>query len=355
MNNSIKSINSNEVKIQLNRAEFQKKILIKKIYKEYEIYLKIVRKSIFAYVKKGIFAIYANFCDCDSEKALNSEELVNFLKQNIRFLINSKLPLLTIEQLKLGDISFPHKHLLNEKVLNELIEFKEHQKFYFEYVNELINEKPFDFHCNNSSASYEYYELLNEEEFLSVNFDEKDSLNSFSKQNNVKNDEYILDAVLEIIEEEKPNKLTYHENLNELLNDFFISSENLNFFETIDKAFTNFLLNLSYEINSELFKVNLINKTITEDAFKCLSNNNIIKYPHPFVIRYDLNLNKFSEYINKFSDIYLFNISNIELEFYNLDLSICRNKINELKQRFRLLNKKQIYWKDKELKLNNLN
>ena len=279
---------------------------------------------------------------------------MNFISKSHK-IINSKLPLLTIEQLKLGDISFPKKHLLNEKVLNELIELKEYQKFDFEYVNELINEKSFDFHCNNSSDSYEYYELLNEEEFFSVNFDEKDYLNSFSKQNTVKYNEYINDSVLEIIEETKPNKLTHHENLNELVNDFFISSDNLNFFENIDKAFCNFLLNLSYEINSELFKVNLVNKTITEDAFKCLSNNNIIKHPHPFVIRFDLNLNEFSENINNFPDIYLFNISNIELEFYSIDLSICRNKINELKQRFRLLNKKQIYWKNKELKLNNLN
>ena len=58
---------------------------------------------------------------------------------------------------------------------------------------------------------------------------------------------------------------------------------------------------------------------------------------------------------NKFSDIFLFNISNVELEFYNLELSICRNNINQLKNRFRLLNKKHRYWKNKELTLNNFN
>ena len=81
---------------------------------------------------------------------------------------------------------------------------------------------------------------------------------------------------------------------------------------------------------------------ITEDIFKYLTNNNnnLIKYPNPFVIKYDLNPNRLSEFINKYSDIYLFNISNIELEFYNLDLSICRNKINELKNKFRHINKK---------------
>ena len=67
-----------------------------------------------------------------------------------------------------------------------------------------------------------------------------------------------------------------------------------------------------------------------------------------------LNSSKLSDYNYKQSDIYLFNISNVELEFYNLDLSICINNINKLKKSFRLLDKKEIYWKNKERNLNNL-
>ena len=94
-------------------------------------------------------------------------------------------------------------------------------------------------------------------------------------------------------------------------------------------------------------------RILTEETYKCLSNNNsIIKHPYPFVIRYDLYPDKLSPINNKSSDIYLFNITNVELEFYNLDLSICRNNINELKSRFKLLNKKQRYWKNKELASN---
>ena len=114
-------------------------------------------------------------------------------------------------------------------------------------------------------------------------------------------------------------------------------------------------MNLSYKINSELFKMNLIKKLISEETFKCLSDNfYIVKHPYPFIISYDLIPNKFSRN-NKFSDIYLLNISNVELEFYNFDLSICRNNINELKNRFKLLNKKYRYWKHKEISINNLN
>ena len=39
---------------------------------------------------------------------------------------------------------------------------------------------------------------------------------------------------------------------------FFVSSDNLHLFEFIDKSFCNFLLELSYKVNSELFKINLI-------------------------------------------------------------------------------------------------
>ena len=159
-----------------------------------------------------------------------------------------------------------------------------------------------------------------------------------------------------MIEKTNDNKLNDYKRINDQISNVFISSDNLNFFEFIDKSFSNFLLDLSYEVNAELFKINLIEKKISEETFKCLSNNNyIIKHPHPFVIRYDSNLNKLIENKNSTSNLHLFNINNVELEFYNLNLSTCRNNINELKNRFQLLNKKQRYWKHKEFCLENLN
>ena len=52
--------------------------------------------------------------------------------------------------------------------------------------------------------------------------------------------------------------------------------------------------------------------------------------------------------------MYLFNITNVELEFYNLKLSNCKNNINNLKNRFRVLNKKQRYWQCKLPNLKNI-
>ncbi len=349
MNNSIKDINLKEVKIQLKRAEIQKNILIKNIYKEYEAYFKIVRKSIYPSVEKGIVGIYTNFSNRDSE--LNSRELYIFLKKNISLFINSKLPLITIEQLKLGDIRDPIKQLEDLNVLNKLVKSKEYETVNFDHENELIVNESIEFHCDNNLNSYEYYESLSEDEITSVNLDESNYLNSFSNKISIKKTEdekHTVKAVLELIEESNDNKLNNYEKINEQLSDVFISSDNLNIFEFIDKSFSNFLLNLSYKVNSELFKIKLIKKIISEDTFKCLSNNNyLIKHPKPFVIGYDLN--ELSTKSIKSSNIHLFNITNVELEFYNLDLSICRNNINELKKRLRLLNKKHRYWKNKEL------
>ena len=357
MNNNIKVKNSNQVTIQLKKAEVQKNILIKKIYKEYENYFQIVRNSILTSVKKGIFGLYSDLSV--SNKELNKRELNNFLNKNISLLIHSKLPLITIEQLKLEDISDNQKQLVNLNSIKEMIEFKESPADDFDYENELNTIESLELNCNNNPNTYQYYASLSEDEISSVNLDEISNLSSCSKKyrnKNIENKKYILNSALKLIEDTNDNKSNDFTNIDSQLNDVFISSENLDFFEIIDKSFSHFLLNLSYKINSELFKINLINKIISEDTFKCLSNNNyIIKHPYPFVIKYDLHLNKLPLDINVSSNIYLFNLNNVELEFYNLDLEICRNNLNELKNRFRSLIKKQRYWKHKEIKLINLN
>ena len=55
-----------------------------------------------------------------------------------------------------------------------------------------------------------------------------------------------------------------------------------------------------------------------------------------------------------FSISFIFNCSTVELEFKNLNLSIQRNKINELKSQFQRLIKKETYWRQKEITLNKI-
>ena len=131
-------------------------------------------------------------------------------------------------------------------------------------------------------------------------------------------------------------------------------NQTLNNFDLIDKSLENLLLNLSYNINQELFKANLIKKMISKDSFDYLVGKNfMIKHPYPFVINFELNLNR-SLNGNNFPSIIFFNISTVELEFKNLNLSIKRNKINELKNQFQRLIKKETYWRQKEITLNKI-
>ena len=80
----------------------------------------------------------------------------------------------------------------------------------------------------------------------------------------------------------------------------------------------------------------------------------MIKHPYPFVSNFELNLNRSSLIGNNFPSIILINISTVELEFKNLNLSIQRNKINELKNQFQRLIKKETYWRQKEITLNKI-
>ena len=143
------------------------------------------------------------------------------------------------------------------------------------------------------------------------------------------------------------------ENINQM--DNLPKNKILNNFDLIDKSLENLLLNLSYNINQELFKANLIKKMISKDSFDYLVGKNfMIKHPYPFVINFELNLNRSSLNGQNFQSIIFFNISTIELEFKNLNLSIQRNKINKLKSQFQRLIKKETYWRQKEISLNKI-
>ena len=80
----------------------------------------------------------------------------------------------------------------------------------------------------------------------------------------------------------------------------------------------------------------------------------MIRHPYPFVINFEFNLNRSSSNGNNLPSIIFFNISTIELEFKSLNLSIQKNKINELKNQFQRLIKKETYWRQKEITLNKI-
>ena len=59
MSNFNNYIDLNKINSQLERAEIQKRILSRNIYREYELYLNLVRDLLFISVEKGLNQIYS--------------------------------------------------------------------------------------------------------------------------------------------------------------------------------------------------------------------------------------------------------------------------------------------------------
>jgi len=268
------------------------------------------------------------------------------------------LPFLTVEQLKINEI---------EKDINKEINFtifdsstkKDDQKEKFQYEDGFKLKESTQFEISEDfSNTAEYYPPHNYKKFVSLDLDNNDHNNYLSKNNIFENlgvEKQFISTLLELIGEEKEEKPRHQEkeNINQI--DILPKNQIPNNFDLIDMSLENLLLNLSYNINQELFKANLIKKMISKDSFDYLVGKNfMIKHPYPFVINFELNLNRSLLIGNNFPSIIFFNISSVELEFENLNLSIQRNKINELKNQFQRLIKKETYWRQKEITLNKI-
>ena len=102
MNNFNNYADTDNINSQLERAGTKKSILIRNIYKEYALYLNIVRDLLYISTEEGL----NNLCSYSSikEDFFNAKELFPLFEKKIRKLIFSKLPLITLEQLKIIEI-----------------------------------------------------------------------------------------------------------------------------------------------------------------------------------------------------------------------------------------------------------
>ena len=269
------------------------------------------------------------------------------------------MPFLTVEQLKINEIEKNINKEINFTIFDSSTKIKDDQKEKFQYEDGFQLKEPTQFEITEDfSNASEYYQVHNYEKLVSLDLDNNDHNNYLSKNNIFENlgvEKQFISSLLELIGEEKVEKAINQEkeNINQM--DNLPNNQILNNFDLIDKSLENLLLNLSYNINQELFKANLIKKMISKDSFDYLVGKNfMIKHPYPFVINFELNLNRSSLIGNNFPSIIFFNISTVELEFKNLNLSIQRNKINELKNQFQRLIKKETYWRQKEITLNKI-
>jgi len=357
LNNFKNYIDIDKINTQLERAGIQKRILTRNIYREYELYLNIVRDLLYISVEKGLNQIYSY--PTINDNFLNENKFFSLVEKKISKLIFMNLPFLTVEQLRINEIEKNINKEINLNGLDISIKIKDDQKEKFKYEDGFQLKETTQLEITEDfSNTSEYYQAHNFERFVSLDLDNNHHNNYLSKNNifdNLGVEKQFISSLIELIGEEKVEKPRYQEreNINQI--DNLPKNQILNNFDLIDKSLKNLLLNLSYNINQELFKANLIKKIISKDTFDYLIGKNfMIKHPYPFVINLELNLNRSSLIGNNFSSIIFFKISTVELEFKNLNLSIQRNKINELKNKFQRLIKKETYWRQKEITLNKI-
>ncbi len=357
MNNFNNYIDTEKINSQLERAYIQKRILTKNIYREYELYLNLVRDLLFSSVEKGLNQIYRY--PTNNDNFLNENAFYSLLEKKISKLLFTNLPFLTVEQLKINEIEKNINEEINLTIFDSSTKIKVDKKEKFRYQDGFQFKGPTQFEITEDfSKTSEYYQAHNYEKFVSLDLDNNDHNNYLSKNNIFENlgfEKQFISSILELIGEEKAEKPRNpeKENINQM--DNLPKNQILNNFDLIDKSLENLLLNLSYNINQELFKANLIKKMISKESFDYLVGKSfMIKHPYPFVINFELKLNRSSLTGNDFPSIIFFNISTVELEFKNLNLSIQRNKINELKNKFQRLIKKETYWRQKEITLNKI-
>ena len=354
MNNNL---DIDKIKSQLERADLHKSRLICNIYGEYVLYLNLVRDLLHVSVEKGLNELSKNLTI--KENFLNANEKLCLFKKKISKLIYKNLPLLTVEQLQIDGIEKNKSEKVNFCSTGssiKTIDFKE-EKIKFE--NGVQFEEPIQFQISKDvSDTSEYYQVENYEKFVSIDLDNDDYSNYLFRNNIIENigfEKQFISSLLELIEDVKVENLRNSENDNINQLDISTKYQSLKIFELIDKSLENLLLNLSYKINYELFKANLINKMISKNSFDYLVGKKLmLKHPYPFVIDFEFNINQSFSNGDKLPSIIFFNISTVELEFKNLNLSIQRNKINDLKKQFQRLIKKETYWRQKEITLNKI-
>jgi len=357
LNNFNNYIDTEKINSQLKRAYIQKRILTKNIHREYELYLNLVRDLLFMSVEKGLNQIYRY--PTNNDNFLNENEFYSLFEKKISKLLFTNLPFLTVEQLKINEIEKNINKEINFTIFDSPTKIKDDQKEKFQYEDDFQLKEPTQFKITEDfSNTSEYYQAHNYERFVSIDLDNNQNNNYLSKNNIFENlgvEKKFISSLLELIGEEKVEKTINQEkeNINQM--DNLPNNKILNNFDLIDKSLENLLLNISYNINQELFKANLIKKMISKDSFDYLVGKNfMIKHPYPFVINLELNLNRSSLNGNNFPSIIFFNISTVELEFKNLNLSIQRNKINVLKNQFQRLIKKETYWRQKDITFNKI-
>jgi len=334
---------------QLLLIEHRKLKIRKDIYMMYYLYLNRIRSEFFNYIKKAISSIK----ESKTEINLSKEEIKSIIVNDINPLINERMPFITIEQLTLTKYSFQNSALkvdhFPEKDLDLDVKsfYKKDNKTYSLNITSECKYYSFseEYELNSSinldDFNFEYQNLINND---TITYKQTcDSLNNEKIINGAFRDFYVL-----------KNDQKNYKNMQ-----FFDEISNLlNWSEWLDFSLSCQLKKITNEINNILFLKKIIKKKISNEFLDYISDNNfLISNPFPFVNLIDLNNKEFIyfDYFDKISDysnIYFFNFNITEIEFFDINLNIIRNKITDLKYQLHLLIKKEKYWNNKKLYAN---
>ena len=130
MNNFNNYVDIGKINSQLERADLQKRILIRNIYREYELYLNLVRDLLFISVEKGLNQIYSY---PTNNNFLNENKFYSLFEEKISKLLFTILPFLTVEQLKINEIEKNINKEINFTIFDSPTKIKDNQKEKFHY------------------------------------------------------------------------------------------------------------------------------------------------------------------------------------------------------------------------------
>ena len=331
---------------QLLLIEDRKLKIRKDIYMMYFLYLNRIRSEFFNYIRKAISSIEESKTTIN----LSKKEMQSIIANDINPLINERMPFITIEQLTLTKYSFQNKPLKVDHFPQKDLDL-DVKSFY---------KKDNNTYSLNISSECKYYSFSEEYELnSSINLDNF----NFEYQNLIDYGNIIDDRTCDSVNNEKI--------INGALRDFDIlknDQENyknmqifdeisnlLNWSEWLDFSLSCQLKKITYQINNILFLKKIIKKKISNEFLDYISDNNfLIANPFPFVNLFDLNNKECIDFddFDKNSDysrIYFLNLNITEIEFFDINLNIIRNKITDLKYQMHLLIKKEKYWNNKKL------
>ena len=329
---------------QLFQIDCRKSKIKKEIYGLYNSYLTIIRSKLQNYLGEAIIDLV------DVSKngiSVKDKKTIIFIKNDLKKILNNILPFLTIEQLSIKTEYKTDNQIKNNREFESNYNLKEE-------INTTKNIEKI--HTNNSVIYYKIYykNIINEDNIENINLDnlifENKSFDSNKKDESLR----LINSTI-LLKDCIGEKLSI--NMHQCRDsNYFIPTEFkdiLIWIDTLDSSLNLYLQDLSIEINNALLKKNILKTILNDDSLLYIFENHLMfSNPSPFILTFDQS---FNHYINfeeihcedKFSKINLININSAELEFININLSILKNKLLEIKSNIYLLIKKENYWFNK--------